>query len=180
MHGVKNVKKKGSDVVLIYCRRPTQIIHTVSIRMFITQRRHIGYLVNEKDEEGGTKYWIHPYFNRSGKLGSFITVREPDQSSGSFGLFYTERTGESFKFCAILKSQDFASHTNGVVPWTSHKFNSCFTSCLHKPAKHFKSPWGLRVLWRYVYVWATDATISSKACENHSRHTFRIARYLGT
>jgi len=52
--------------------------------MFITQRRHIGYLVNEKDEEGGTKYWVHPYYNRSAKLRSFIVAREPDKSNGSF------------------------------------------------------------------------------------------------
>jgi len=93
MHGVKNVKKKRPDVVLIYCRRSTQILGTVSIRMFITQRRHIDYFVKEKDEERGTKYWVHPYFNRSGKLGHFITAREPDQSSESYGLFYTIKGG---------------------------------------------------------------------------------------
>ena len=121
-----------------------------------------------------------PYFNRSGKLGSFIAAREPDKSSGSFGLFYTGRTGESFKFCPVLNNQDFASHANGALSLTPHKFNICFTSCLHKPAKHIISPWGLRVLWRYVYVWAIDDTISSVICEKYSRSTFRIARYLGT
>ena len=80
-------------MVLIYCRRSTQILGTVSIRMFITQRRHIDYFVKEKDEERGTKYWVHPYFNRSGKLGHFITAREPDQSSESYGLFYTIKGG---------------------------------------------------------------------------------------
>ena len=79
-----------------------------------------------------------------------------------------------------MSNQDVASHTNGVLPLTPHKFNTCFTSCLHKPAKHIKSPWSLRVLWRYIYVWAIDDTISSIICEKYSRSTFRIARYLGT
>ena len=85
--------------------------------MFITQRRHIGYLVNEKDEEGGTKYWVHPYYNRSAKLRSFIVAREPDKSNGSFWLFYVERTGESFKFCPVLNNQDVVSHINGAVAY---------------------------------------------------------------
>jgi hypothetical protein len=54
--------------------------------------------VNKKDEEGGTKYYGHPSFNRSGKLGSFITARKPNQNSGSFGLFYTERMGKVLNF----------------------------------------------------------------------------------
>ena len=55
---------------------------------------HIGYLVIGKDEEGGKKYWVHPHFNKSGKLGSFIVAREPDKGSESFGLFYTKRRGK--------------------------------------------------------------------------------------
>jgi hypothetical protein len=34
------------------------------------------------------KYSIHPCFNRSGELGSFVLVREPGQDSGRFESFY--------------------------------------------------------------------------------------------
>jgi hypothetical protein len=65
--------------------------------------------VNE-DEEGGTKYWAHPYFDRSGKLGSFTVAREPDQNSESFGLFYTERTDESLNIASYLKTRSCPSY----------------------------------------------------------------------
>jgi hypothetical protein len=42
----------------------------------------------KKKEAPSRKYSIHPCFNRSGELGSFVLVREPDQDSGRFELFY--------------------------------------------------------------------------------------------
>jgi hypothetical protein len=109
------------------------------------------------------------------------------RSSEILGLPLPQQKWQTRKFCYSQRTRpeqwkfgDVASHTNGVLPWKPHKFGSSFTSCLHKPAKHFKSPWGICVLWRYAYVWTTDDTIGSKICVNYSRNTFRIARYLGT
>jgi hypothetical protein len=46
--------------------------------------------VKEKKIKGGgnKKYRVHPYFNRSGELGSPVAARKPDQDSATYGSFY--------------------------------------------------------------------------------------------